>query len=98
VICVLLLGSACEENKIQQHKSDTQYLKELSAELIPQKVVADSLIITIPGKNGFKEPTIIYNNIPPPVEITSPYEVVPGISFLQQSFSEKLSRRTGCEK
>jgi len=91
VICVLLLGSACEENKIQQHKSDTQYLKELSAELIPQKVVADSLIITIPGKNGFKEPTIIYNNIPPPVEITSPYEVVPGISFLQQSFSEKLA-------
>lgn len=92
LIITMLFVLGCTEREIQKTPLRITYLSELSDNHKPHKkrIEQDSCHITISGKDGIKLPEITLLNLPESTDEKGVNEVMPGVSNLTQTLSEKL--------
>lgn len=92
LIIILLLFQGCDISENRNKATNVQKQKYSPAYPPPIKTYLniDSLRIKIPGKNNIDQAEIIFSTLPKTTTQTGIREIVPGISYIQQTIEEKL--------
>lgn len=91
LLIIFFLIHGCDDKGIPQKTDNSNVI--VSSQ--PPKIYlnTDSLLMRIPGEEGFAKPVKIVSEMPRPVEYHGVTEVVPGKSYLSQTIEEKLAQQ-----